>query len=119
TVQRDRMSHGYVLADVDAVLAFHAVEHAAVLDIRVCADADLADISAHDGAHPDGGMLAEHDITDNLRRVVDVAGGGDGGAYAFIGSNHGSSVTVRRKTLTITRGVEFDKEASRGAVSRC
>src|SRR5579863_1092697 len=94
-MQRDRMAHGDVLAEIDAPFFFHAVEDAVVLDVGVGADADFVHVAAQDGVHPNRRVLAEDDVADDLCRVVDVAGGGDGGGRAFEGANHFERECVR------------------------
>ncbi len=88
SVQRDRVAHGDVLADINAPLLLHAVKHTVVLNVRVGADANLVDVTAEDCIHPHRGVLAENDVTDNLRGVVDEAGGRDRRADTFEGSDH-------------------------------
>src|SRR5579862_3848334 len=87
-VQRDRVADRDVFAEIDAPLLLHAVEDAVVLHVGVGADADLVDVAADDGIHPDGGVFAQDHVADNLRGFVDKTGFGDGGADTFIGSNH-------------------------------
>jgi hypothetical protein len=82
------MAHGDVFAEIDAPLLLHAVEDAVVLHVGVCADADLVDVAADDGVHPDGGVFAEDHVADDLGRIVDVAGRRDRWAHTFVGSNH-------------------------------
>jgi hypothetical protein len=80
TVQPWRMhvvADGDVVADVDAVLFFHAVEDGVVLNVGIMADADLVDVAAENGVHPDAGVFAENDIADDLGGVVDVGGVGE------------------------------------------
>ena len=65
-MQRDRVPDRNVLADKDAILLFHAMQNAAVLDIRVRADANRMHISAQDCVHPYARMFAEHHVADDL-----------------------------------------------------
>jgi hypothetical protein len=52
-------------------------------------DANLVDIAPKDGVHPDTGVLAEDDVADELRGIVDVRGVGELGSDAFVGADHG------------------------------
>ena len=83
------VAHGNIVANVDAVLFFHAVEDAVVLNVGIVAHADLVYVAAEDGVHPDTGVLADDDVTDELGGVVDVAGFGELGSDAFVGADHG------------------------------
>jgi hypothetical protein len=83
------VAYGDIVADVDAVLFFHAVEDAVVLNVGIVADADLMYIAAEDRVHPDAGVFAENDVADELGGVVDVAGVGELGSDAFVGADHG------------------------------
>jgi len=69
-------------------LFFHAVEDAVVLNVGVVADANLVDIAAEDGVHPDAGVFAEDDVADDLGGVVDVAGVRKLGRDALVGADH-------------------------------
>src|ERR1043166_3255094 len=91
-----------VFAEVDAPLLLHAVKDAIVLHVGVGANANFVDVSAYDGIHPHRGMFAEHDVTDDLRRVVNVAGGWNGRPDAFVGSNH--AVSERKLKIPRVRG---------------
>jgi len=82
------VADGDPVADQDGVDVAHAVEDGAVLDVGVGADADFVDIAADDGVHPDGGVLAEDDVADDLGGEVDVAGSGDGGEDSLVGTDH-------------------------------
>src|ERR1700674_4194557 len=83
------VAYGDIVANVNAVLFFHAVEHAVVLNVGVVADADLVNVAAEDGVHPDARVFAENDVADELGGVVDVAGVGELGSDAFVGADHG------------------------------
>jgi hypothetical protein len=65
------------------------VEDGVVLDIGVVANADLVDIAAEDGIHPDAGVFADDDVADELGGVIDVSSGGELGSDAFVGADHG------------------------------
>ncbi len=93
-VENDGVAHGYVVADVDTILFLHAVEDAVVLDVGVVADANLVDIAAEDGVHPDAGVLAYDYVADELGGVVDVSGFGELGGDAFVGADHRFGVGV-------------------------
>jgi len=85
------VAHGDIVANVNAILFFHAVEGAVVLNVGVVADANLVNIAAEDSVHPDAGMFAENDVADELGGVVDVAGVGELGSDAFVGADHALS----------------------------
>ena len=53
------------------------------------ADADLMDIAAEDGVHPDARVFADDDVADELGGVIDVTGFGKLGGDAFVGADHG------------------------------
>ena len=97
--QRHGVTHGDVLAEENSVLLFHAVQHAAILYVRMRAYANGVYVAAQYGIHPDAGVLAENHIADNLRRIVDVAGLGNCGGCSFVRTNH---VELGKK-LNITR----------------
>ena len=82
-----------VIADVDSEFSFHAMEDAVVLNVGVVADAYLVDVAAEDGVHPDAGVFADDNVSDELGGVVDVGGVGDLGSDALVGSNHRSLVS--------------------------
>jgi hypothetical protein len=65
------------------------VEYGVVLDVGIVANADLVDVAAKDGVHPDAGVLADNDVADELGGVVDIRGAGELGGDAFIGADHG------------------------------
>jgi hypothetical protein len=64
------------------------VEDTVVLNVGIVADADLVNIAAEDGVHPDAGVFAEDDVADQLGGVVDVASAGELGSDAFVGADH-------------------------------
>jgi len=88
SVENDGVADGDVVAYVDSVLLFHAVEDGVVLNVGVVADADLVDVATEDSVHPDAGVLAHYDVSDELGGVVDVAGFGELGSDAFVGADH-------------------------------
>jgi hypothetical protein len=96
-VQGDGMTDRNVVCDGYAVLLLHAMKNAAILDIAMRADADGVHIATENCVHPDAGMLAENDISDQLRGIVHVAGGGNSWCNALVGTNHDW------KNLNITR----------------
>src|SRR6266404_2686080 len=83
------VAHGDIVSNVDAILFFHAVEDAVVLNVGIVAHADLVYVAAEDGVHPDTGVLANDDVADEVGGVVDVAGFGELGSDAFVGADHG------------------------------
>src|SRR5277367_3017320 len=96
------MPYRDVLAYGHAVLVLHAMQHAAILHIRVRPDADRVYVSAQHRIHPDRRVLAQHHVADNLRRLVDVTGRRKHWLYAFEGSNHELRIPAER-TLNIAR----------------
>ena len=90
------MAYGDIVTNVNAVLFFHAVEDAVVLNVGIVAHADLVDVAAEDRVHPDAGVFAKNDVADELGGVVDVAGVGELGSDAFVGADH---VFVRCSSL--------------------
>jgi hypothetical protein len=86
------VADGAAVADEDGVEVPHAVKDGAVLNVGAVADADGVYVAADDGVHPDGGVLAEDDVSENLGGGVDVAGGGNGRGEASEGAEHVASV---------------------------
>jgi len=74
------------------------VEDGVVLNVGVVADADLVDVAAEDGVHPDAGMLADDDVANELRGIVDVAGFGELRGDAFVGADH--SLELRTENIS-------------------
>jgi hypothetical protein len=66
SVEDDVVADRDVVADVNAVLLFHSVEDAAVLNIGVVTDANFVDVTTEHGVHPDAGMLAKNNVADKL-----------------------------------------------------
>ena len=87
-VEYSVVANGDIVANVDAILFFHAVEDAVVLNVGIVADSDLVNVTAEDRVHPDAGVFAENDVADELSGVVDVAGVGELGSDAFVGADH-------------------------------
>ena len=83
------VADGDPVAHDDGIEVALAVEHGAVLHVGVGADADGVDVAAQDGVHPDRGVLAEHDVAEDLGGGVDVATGGDLGRMALVAADHG------------------------------
>ncbi len=73
TVERHGVSYGNPVAHHHAVLVAHAVEHAAILDVRVLSDTNRVHVAADDRVHPHAGAFADLDVADDLRRLVHVA----------------------------------------------
>src|SRR5262249_51209694 len=97
-VQGHRVPDGHVFTKENTVLVFHSMQHAAILNVRVGADADGVYVAAHHSVHPDARVLTQHDIADDLRRLVDIAGGRDGWRNTFVGSDHGSRKNFENST---------------------
>ena len=76
------------IADDDRIAMAHSVEHGAVLHVGVGTDGNGVDVAAHDGVHPDAGMLTQGYVADDLGRWIDVTGLGDDREFALIGTNH-------------------------------
>jgi hypothetical protein len=68
------------------------MEDGVVLNVGIVADADLVDVAAEDGVHPDAGVFAEDYVADELGGVVNVAGVGELGSDVFVGADHGISM---------------------------
>jgi len=83
------MAYSDVVAYIDAVLLFHPMQNAVVLNIRIVAQANLVDITAEDSVHPHAGMFTDNHVADELRGIVNVASVGALGSDAFIGADHG------------------------------
>src|ERR1035437_1595525 len=122
-VQDGVVAHADVVAQVDAVLFFHAVEDTVVLNVGIVADADLVNVAAEDGVHPDAGVFAEDDVADQLGGVVDIAGVGELWGDALVRADHGFirrcpglarwKVTIPRQPRRIKEGqLSFDSSQS-------
>ena len=86
-MQCDGMADSYVFAEEHSVLLFHPVQHATILNIRVSANADRMNVAADDRVHPDAGMFSEDNVSDDLRRIVNVTGRWNRRRDAFVGAN--------------------------------
>jgi hypothetical protein len=79
SVFEDAPMHGGVVADGDhladdyRIEMAHSVQNGAVLNIALRADADRIHIAPYDRIHPHAGMLAQDDISDNLRGGINIA----------------------------------------------
>jgi hypothetical protein len=78
-------------------LVQHSVQHAAILNIAVRANADEVHIAAQHGVHPHAGVFSQHHIADQLRRLVDIAGRRHRGRVSLVGADHVSSSRNLRK----------------------
>lgn len=54
------------------ILASAGMDHTVILDIRAIADANVVHIAAQDCVAPDGRLLADVDVADYLRALVNV-----------------------------------------------
>jgi len=90
-MQRDRMSDRDVFAEIYAPLLLHPVQHAIVLDIGERTDADLVHIAPQYGIHPYGSVLAEYNVPNDLRRLIDKTGRSNRRPDALVCSNHAVS----------------------------
>jgi hypothetical protein len=54
------------------------MEYAAILNIGMRSNTDGVNVTAQDGIHPHGRMLAQHHIANNLRGIVHVTTGRNG-----------------------------------------
>jgi hypothetical protein len=88
SVKNDGVADGDVVAYVDSILLFHAMEDGVVLDVGVVPDADLVYVATENSVHPDAGMLTHGHVSDQLRGFVDVAGFGELGSDAFVRADH-------------------------------
>jgi hypothetical protein len=96
------VADGDSLADGDGVEVALAVDDGAVLYVGAGSDADAVDVAADDGVHPDGAVLAEDYVADDLGGDVHVGGGGDGGVNTLEGTEHGVEFTPGRKCRLAT-----------------
>ncbi len=87
-MKRDRMAHRHVLAEIDAPLLLHSMQHAVVLNVGIGADANLVHVPAQDRVHPYRCVLAENDVADDLRRLVHITCRRNRRAHSFNRSNH-------------------------------
>jgi hypothetical protein len=87
-VNRGVMADGDPVSDCDRIEVALAMQDGAVLNVGVCPDADGVDIAAKDSIHPDGGVLTEFDISENLGRDVDIAGVGYAGCLSLVLADH-------------------------------
>jgi hypothetical protein len=53
------------------------MDNRAVLDVAPLPDPDKVDVAAHNHMEPEAGTGADHDIADNLCRILDKRAGGD------------------------------------------
>jgi hypothetical protein len=99
------------------------VEDAVVLNVGIVADADLVNVAAEDGVHPDAGVFAEDDVADELGGFVDIAGVGELWGDALVRADHGFirrcsglarwKVTIPRQPRRIKEGqLSFDSSQS-------
>src|SRR4051812_31812602 len=88
TVQRHRVADGDPVADEDAVSFFHAVQHAAILNVGIRAHADGVNVATQHGVHPDTGIFAKFHIADDLGRFVHIAASVDAGRDGVVGAEH-------------------------------
>src|SRR3984885_6595745 len=89
-MQRHRMTDCHVLTHRHAIGIFHAVQHTAILNARIGADADGINVAAHHCVHPDGCMLAEDNITNDLRRLIHITACRNCRVHSLKRSNHSS-----------------------------
>ena len=89
-VQRDRVADRHVVGEHRRVQVLEDVHDAVVLDVGVGADPDRVDVAAHDGVHPDAGVVAQLDVADHLGRGVDVHALAQLRPDALVRTNHGS-----------------------------
>src|SRR3954462_11778232 len=90
-MQRDIVSDGHPLPEGDGLLFSHAMEYAAVLDIRIGADANVVHVAADHSVHPYAGLLTQDDIPDNLSGFIYITRLWNRGVNTLIRANHSSS----------------------------
>src|SRR5207245_8464013 len=73
-----------LVAQNQRVLIFHHVQNRAVLDIRARTDADRIDVAPDDDKRPDASIVADHDVSDDHRRGVNVSRTSDDRPLAFV-----------------------------------
>jgi hypothetical protein len=71
----------------------HPMQDCTILHIALCADADGVDIAPEDGIHPDAGVLAQSDVSDELSGVIDVAACWNNWSYALVDADHATDFT--------------------------
>lgn len=79
---------GDFVADSRCVRFPHDVNDGAVLDVRAAADANPVHVAANDDAHPDAALVANLNVANDLRAVVDIGSRMDAGQPPAVGPKH-------------------------------
>ena len=89
------VADAHALADVDRKPGV-AMQHTAVLHLRVVADGDAVIVTAHHAVEPDADIVAEHHVADDVRTRGDpvIAAGDD--AAVFQGIFHNKIIYIKR-----------------------
>src|SRR5436305_1154448 len=61
-------------------------------DLKACAANGSVHVVADDRAHPDAALVADFDVADHLRGVVDEDAGRNAGKTPAMGTDHGSGL---------------------------
>ena len=91
------MAHGHFVAELHRMRPQHAVNGCAVLDVRPPADPDPVHVAADDDAHPDAALLADLDLADDLRAVVDEGAGMNARQTAAVRADHAGELYEGRQ----------------------
>jgi hypothetical protein len=86
------------------------MQYGAILHVGISADSNLMHIASQDGVHPDAGVLAQDDVSDQLRGGVHVAGSRNDWMLAFERTNHRGLVATAR-TVRDTEVIENNTRA--------
>src|SRR5579872_1934652 len=62
-------------------------------------------VPAQHAVHPHAGVLAENNVANDLRRIIDEARTRDGRGYAFIGTDHEAALSTQRVPSNERRAV--------------
>src|SRR5262249_20300883 len=87
-MQHNSMADGDVFTDKHRMLLLHAVQHAAILNVRIRTDADGMHITANNRIHPHAGMFAEDDAADDLGGVVHITRCRNSRSNALVAADH-------------------------------
>ena len=82
------MPNGHLVADARGMSVAHHVDDCAVLNVRAPADGDAVDVSADHHVHPDTAVLPDRDVSNELRRFIDVRRRVHLWIHPAIGSDH-------------------------------
>jgi hypothetical protein len=104
TVDRRVVPDRDPVADSDRVQMTLSMKNCAILHIRVCADPDGVDVTAEDGVHPNGGVLAKFNVPNDLGRDVDIATGRNARGLPLIAADHTDQRTSAMSLREVSTG---------------